>query len=46
MLNRKVMIFHLIAGLIKKILYKMSQNFLKPNNGFGGNEKVELDLSN
>ena len=28
MLNGKVIIFHLIAGLIKKILYKMDQNFL------------------
>ena len=33
------------AGLIKKILYKMSQDFPKPYEPFGGNVKFELDLS-
>ena len=36
----------LIAGLMKKTLYKMSQYFPKPYNRFGGNVKVELALSN
>ena len=44
--NGKVIIIHLIAGLIKKILHKMSQYFPKPYNRFGGNVKAELDLSN
>ena len=30
MSNRKVMIIHLIVGLIRKTLYKMSQYFSKP----------------
>ena len=46
MLNEKDMIIHLIARLIKKTLYKMSQYFSKPYNHFTGNVKVELDLSN
>ena len=46
MLNEKDMIIHLIARLIKKTLYKMSQYFSKPYNHFIGNVKVELDLSN
>ena len=37
------MIVHLIAGLIKKTLYKMSQYFPKP---FGGDINVKVDLSN
>ena len=45
MLNGKVMIFFLTVGLIKKILYKMSQYVPKPYERFGGNVKVELDLS-
>ena len=48
MLNGKAMIILLIAGLIKKTLYKMSQYFqyFKPYNRFEGNVKVELDLFN
>ena len=46
MLNGKVMIIHLKAGLIKKISYKMNQYFPKPYNCFDGNVKAELDLSN
>ena len=30
MFNGKAMIIYLIAGLIKKTLYKMSQHFPKP----------------
>ena len=37
------MIVHLIAGLIKKTLYKMSQYFPKP---FGTDINVKVDLSN
>ena len=40
------MILHLIAGLIKEILYKMSQYFLKPYELFGGDINVSIDLSN
>ena len=36
MLNGRVMIIHLIAGLIKKILYKKSQYFIKPYKPFEG----------
>ena len=39
------MIILLIVGLIKKRLYKMAQCFPKPYKSFGGNVKVELDLS-
>ena len=46
MLNGKAMIIHLIAGLIIKILYKLSQCFPKPYVRFGKNVKVELNLSN
>ena len=35
MLYGKVMIIHLIVGLIKKILYKKSQYFPKPYEPFG-----------
>ena len=35
---------HLIGGLINKALYRMSQ-FFPPYGTFGGNVKVELDLS-
>ena len=47
-LNGKAMIILLIAGLIKKTLYKMGQYFqyFKPYNRFEGNVKVELDLFN
>ena len=40
------MIIRLIAGLIKKTLYKMSQYFPKPYEPFGGNINVKVDLSN
>ena len=40
------MIILLIAGLIKKTLYKMSQYFPKPYEPFGGDISVKLDLSN
>ena len=34
------MMIHLISGLIKKILYKMSQCFPKPYEHFGGENNV------
>ena len=40
------MIIHLIVGLIKKILYKMSQYFPKPYEPFSGDINVKVDLSN
>ena len=40
------MIIHLIVGLIKKTLYKMSQYFPKPYKPFGGDINVKVDLSN
>ena len=40
------MIVHIIVGLIKKILYKMSQYFPKPYESFGGDINVKVDLSN
>ena len=40
------MIIILIAGLIKKILYKMSQYFPKPYESFGRDINVTDDLSN
>ena len=43
MLNGKVLIIHLIVGLIKKTLYKISQYF-PPYRTFSGNAKIELDL--
>ena len=45
MSNGKAMMMLLIVGLIKKPLYKMSQYFLQPYQSFGGNLKIELDLS-
>ena len=55
MSNGKVMIVHLIAGL-KKRLYqkkawsnksmKMSQYFPKPQEPFGGDINIKIDLSN
>ena len=45
MTNGKAMIILLVVKLIKKTLYKMSQYFPKPYRTFGGNVKVELDLS-
>ena len=44
MSNGKTAIIHLISGLIKKTLYKMSQYFPKPDKILGGHVKVELDL--
>ena len=46
MLNGKVIIIHLIVGLIKKTLYKMSKYFPKPYKPFGGDINVKVDLSN
>ena len=46
MLNGKVMIIRLIVGLIKNILYKISQYFPKPYEPFGGDINVKVDLSN
>ena len=46
MLNGKAMIIHLIAGLMKKTLYKMSQYFSEPYEPFGGDINVKVDLSN
>ena len=40
------MIILLIARLIKKTLYKMSQYFPKPYEPFGGDINVKVDLSN
>ena len=40
------MIIHLIVGLIKKRLYKMSQYFPKPYEPFDGDISVKIDLSN
>ena len=50
-LNERVMIIHLITGLIKKIfeieyIKKMSQYFPKPYEPFGGDINVKVDLSN
>ena len=45
-LNGKVIIIHLIAGLIKKIYHKMSKYFPKPYEPLGGNINVKVDLSN
>ena len=42
----KGLIIHLIVGLIKKTLYKMSQYFPKPYEPFGGDINVKIDLSN
>ena len=44
--NGKGVIIHLIAGLIKKTLCKMSQYFPKPYEPFGGDINVKIDLSN
>ena len=40
------MIIHLIVGLIKKTLYKMSQYFPKLYEPFGGDINFTVDLSN
>ena len=46
MINGKAMIIHLITGLIKKTLYKMSQYFPKPYKPFEGDINVKVDLFN
>ena len=46
MLNGKVIIIHLLVGLIKKTLYKMSKYFPKPYEPFGGDINVKVDLPN
>ena len=46
MLNGKTYYIHLIVGLIKKTLHKMSQYFPKPYEPFGGDINVKVDLSN
>ena len=43
MSNGKVMIIHLISGLIKKTLNKMSQYFPKPHEPFSGDINVKVD---
>ena len=45
MSNGKVMIIHLIVGLIKKTSYKMGQYFQKPYKSFGVKINVKVDLS-
>ena len=40
------MTIHLILGLIKKTLYKMTQYFLQQFKNIGGNINVKLNLSN
>ena len=46
MLYGKVITVYSIAGLIKKILYKMNQYYPKPYEPFGGDINVKVDLSN
>ena len=46
MSNERVIIILLIAGLIKKTFYKMSQYFPKPYEPFDGDINVKIDLSN
>ena len=46
MLNGKAMIIHLIVGLIKRTLYKMSKYFPKPFEPFRGDINVKVDLFN
>ena len=46
MWNGKAMIIHLIVGLIKKALYKVSHYFPKSYRTFGGNINVKVNLSN
>ena len=46
MSNGKVIIIHLIVGLIKKAPYKISKYFPKPYESFGGDIIVTVDLSN
>ena len=46
MSNGKVIIVHLIVGLAKKTLYKMSQYFPKPYKPFGEDINVKVHSSN
>ena len=46
MSNGKAMIIRLIAGLIKKTLYKMILYFPKRYEPFGGDINAKVDLSN
>ena len=46
MSNGKAMIILLIAGLIKKTMYKISQYFPKPFEPFCEDINVKVDLSN
>ena len=46
MSNGKVIIIHLIVGLIKKIYYKMTQYFQKPYEPFDGDINLQIDLPN
>ena len=46
MSNGKDTIIHLIARLIKKHSIQMSQYFPKPDEPFGGNINVKVDLPN
>ena len=46
MLNRKVTIIHLIVGLIKKTLHKISQYVPKPFEPFRGDINFKVNLSN
>ena len=41
-----IMIIHLIAGVIKKTLYKMVQYFPEQYKPFGGDINVKVDLFN
>ena len=46
MLNGKVIIIHLIVGLIKMTLYKASQYFHKLYKSLVGNINAKVDLTN
>ena len=46
MSNGKATIIHLIDGLMKKTLHKMSQYFPKPYEPFEGDINIKVDLSN
>ena len=46
MSNGKAVKIHLIAGLMKKTLYKMSQYFPKPYEPFEGDINAKVHLSN
>ena len=46
MSNGKAVIIHLIVGLMKKTLYKMSQYFPTPYKPFGRDINIKVDLSN